>query len=171
MKKSTLLILIGCLFLLVQCKKEKEPIQIIKSDPPSYNELCLQSQNTIFEFTNIVADGSNFEEKFKVTITLPDCYQLSNFINLDAKHGNFVVPELDINLEFGMGQPVGTHFLDVSTTKTEEIINGRVLWYEEKDEKLYFSYPSAGPASFVSSNVDLKDEFLSYLKTLTVEIQ
>ena len=171
MKYTTPIFAMLLIFLFVKCKKEKAPIQIIESDPPSYYELCLQTQNTIFEFTNIVADGSNFEEKYIVTITLPNCYELTNFIDLDSKHGNFVVPELDINLQFGMGQPVGTHFLDVSNTKTEEIIDGKVFWYEEKNEKLYFSFPAAGPASFVSSNVELKEELLTYLRTLKVRVQ
>lgn len=166
MKYTAPIFAILLIFLFVKCKKEIAPIQIIESDPPSYHELCLQAPNTIFEFTGIVADETNFEQKYTVTLTFPSCYQLTNFIDLDAKYGNLVVPELDINLQFGMGQPVGTHLLDISTTKTEEIINGRVFWYEERNEKLYFSFPAAGPASFVSSNIEFKEELLTYLRTL-----
>ena len=171
MKKSTFSILLGCLFLFVQCKEEKEPIQFTEPDPPNYDQICQQSVTTTFDFENIVPDGTMYDNKIKVSVTLPSCYQLTGVFGVDDQYGSFVVPELDIVLSFGIGEPAGTNGLDGSTTKTEELINGRPFWYEEKDDKVYFSFPTAGPASFVTSNVEYKDEFVNYLRSLTFRTQ
>ena len=113
----------------------------------------------------------NYDNKIKVTLTFPDCYKITSLTGLDDRYGNFVVPEHDILLSFGIGQPAGTHGLDASSTKTIEVINGREFWYEEKNDRIFFSFPSAGPASFETSNVEFKEEFLKYLRTITVRVQ
>ena len=171
MKKSTFLILLSCLFLFTKCKKEIDPIIIIEPTPPPYNELCKQSLVTTHEFRNIVPDATNYDNKIKVTITFPDCYKITGLTGLDDRYGNFIVSEYDILLSFGIGQPAGTHGLDASSTKTVEVINGRELWYEEKYDKIFFSFPSAGPASFETASIEYKEEILSYLRTLTVRAQ
>ena len=171
MKKSNLLIVLGCLFFFTQCKKEKDPVIIVEADPPPYNQLCQQGQATTHEFEDIVPDATMYDKKIKVTITFPNCYKVVGLTGIDDRYGNFVVPEHDVFLSFGIGQPAGTNGLDASSTKTIEIINGREFWYEEKDGMVYFSYPSAGPATFETANVEYKDEILKYLRTLTARVQ
>lgn len=170
MKSSTILLL-TILFLFTQCKKERTPIIFVESDPLPYDEVCKESIVTTHEFKNIVPDVTNYDNKIKVSLTFPSCYRVTGLTGLDDRYGNFVVSEYDIILRFGIGQPAGTNGLDASNDKTVEIINGRELWYEERNGILYFSYPSAGPATFETTNVEYKEEFLKYLRTITVRAQ
>jgi len=170
MKNFTLLILLSCLFFFTQCK-ERDPLIIIESDPVPYNELCIQNNVKTHLFENIVPDGTTYDDKIKVSFTFPDCYKVTNLHGIDDVHGNFVVPEYDIILSFGIGQPAGTHGLDASTNKTIEIINGREFWHEERSGKVLFSFPSAGPATFETTDVEYKEELLKHLRTITVRAQ
>lgn len=151
MKKLHILRLSLLLLLVFACAKQEN-----QDTQPRNNQLCEGAALLTFS----IPCAQN------LTIEFPDCFTLLPSIGIDTHVGVFSAATEGVEIHYDIGMLAGNYVDANSPNKQVFQSVNEEFWYEQKNGKLYFTFPAAGPANFYTDDTAFADDIIQYMKTL-----
>ena len=103
-----------------------------------------------------------------LTMDFPDCYTIEVLQGIDSYVGKLEATVIGVEILYDVGLLAGEYISDSSPNQITAQGQHEPFRYETMNNVLYFTFPSAGPANFWTSQIDQKDNLIKYLGSLKV---
>ena len=106
-------------------------------------------------------------------MTLPSCWEHNVLQGIDSQTGEIIYEQGNIFITYDIGMMAGSYVDENSPNKIIENSENEEFWYEIVDRQylddekccVFITFPSRGPANFITPNDENFNKVLEVLKT------
>ncbi len=102
-------------------------------------------------------------------LTAPNCLFVQPLQGIDTYVGRLTSTSEEIEINYDIGELAGNYVNSNSTSKIIEQAINLEFWHEVRDDKLYITFPAAGPANFYTSDIEFFDSIIEIMKTVALK--